>query len=88
MDEDIDYSLRVQGELSSVGMVQGYDSTYPLKNSSSSQSKKKKKSERESGSGAPEIHVQDLMSYVYSLFKCLPIHTLILSPLSITRAML
>ena len=68
MDEDIDYSLRDQGELSSAGMVQGYDSTYPLRKNSSSQSKKKSK-KRESGSGAPEIHVQDLMSYVYSIFK-------------------
>ena len=69
MDEDIDYSLRDQGELSSAGMVQGYDSTYPLRKNSSSQSKKKKSKKRESGSGAPEIHVQDLMSYVYSIFK-------------------
>ncbi len=70
MDEDFDSSLsRVQGE-SSVGMVQGYDSTYPL--SSSSQSKKKKKKKSRRASGAPEIHVHDLMSYV---FKCPHSHT-------------
>ena len=50
MEKDQDSSL-IQGE-PSVGMVQGYDSTRPIS------------SYNETSSKAPEIHVQDLMSYV------------------------